>query len=181
MELEAENWRLCSTTLVRGVSGELEDENWRLSSTTLVQAPSSIHPPTHRYTLTNKRIHTNTHKHVDTEALTPYICLACLFPTLTLPHFTPAASIFRSCSHVGLSGPIIWFFTPLECWGGVEGCGRENRCLFGVTGPSPAKRCSRAIGLSDLPEFGVKNMGFPKTHMRRNQAVKNVFLNLHNA
>ena len=27
-ELEAENWRLCSTTLVRGVSGELEDENW---------------------------------------------------------------------------------------------------------------------------------------------------------
>ena len=24
MELEAENWRLCSTTLVRGVSGELE-------------------------------------------------------------------------------------------------------------------------------------------------------------
>ena len=34
VELEAENWRLCSTTLVRGVSGELEDENWRLSSTT---------------------------------------------------------------------------------------------------------------------------------------------------
>ena len=31
MELEAENWRLCSTTLVRGVFGELEDENWRLS------------------------------------------------------------------------------------------------------------------------------------------------------
>ena len=28
---------------------------------------------------------------------------------LTLPHFTPAASIFRSCSHVGLSGPIIKF------------------------------------------------------------------------
>ena len=36
MELEAENWRLCSTTLVRRVSGELEDENWRLCSTTLV-------------------------------------------------------------------------------------------------------------------------------------------------
>ena len=34
MELEA---RLCSTTLVRGVSGELEDENWRLCSTTLVR------------------------------------------------------------------------------------------------------------------------------------------------
>ena len=33
MELEAENWRLCSTTLVRGVAGELEAENWRLSST----------------------------------------------------------------------------------------------------------------------------------------------------
>ena len=40
MELEAENWRLCSTTLVRGVSGELEDENWRLSSTTLVRGVS---------------------------------------------------------------------------------------------------------------------------------------------
>ena len=35
-ELEDENWRLCSATLVRGVSGELEDENWRLCSTTLV-------------------------------------------------------------------------------------------------------------------------------------------------
>ena len=37
MELEAENWRLSSTTLVRGVSVELEAENWRLSSTTLVR------------------------------------------------------------------------------------------------------------------------------------------------
>ena len=37
MELEDENWRLCSTTLVRGVSGKLEDENWRLCSTTLVR------------------------------------------------------------------------------------------------------------------------------------------------
>ena len=37
MELGAENWRLCSTTLVRGVAGELEAENWRLSSTTLVR------------------------------------------------------------------------------------------------------------------------------------------------
>ena len=27
MQLEAENWRLCSTTLVRGVSVELEAEN----------------------------------------------------------------------------------------------------------------------------------------------------------
>ena len=35
--LEAENWRLCSTTLVHGVAGELEAENWRLSSTTLVR------------------------------------------------------------------------------------------------------------------------------------------------
>ena len=34
-ELEDENWRLSSTTVVRGVSGELEDENWRLCSTTL--------------------------------------------------------------------------------------------------------------------------------------------------
>ena len=37
MELEAENWRLCSTTLVRGVSGELEAENWRLCGTILVR------------------------------------------------------------------------------------------------------------------------------------------------
>ena len=37
MELEAENWRLCNTTLVSGVSGELEDENWRLCSATLVR------------------------------------------------------------------------------------------------------------------------------------------------
>ena len=37
MQLEAENCRLCSTTLVRGVSVELEAENWRLSSTTLVR------------------------------------------------------------------------------------------------------------------------------------------------
>ena len=37
MELEAENWRLCSTTLVRGVSGELEAENWRLCGATLVR------------------------------------------------------------------------------------------------------------------------------------------------
>ena len=31
----AENSRLCSTTLVRGVAGELEDESWRLGSTNL--------------------------------------------------------------------------------------------------------------------------------------------------
>ena len=29
VEVEAENWRLCSTTVVRGVAGELEAENWR--------------------------------------------------------------------------------------------------------------------------------------------------------
>ena len=37
MELEAENWRLCSTTLVRGVAVELEAENWRFCSTTVVR------------------------------------------------------------------------------------------------------------------------------------------------
>ena len=37
VELEAENWRLCSTTLVRGVSVELEAENWRFCSTILVR------------------------------------------------------------------------------------------------------------------------------------------------
>ena len=36
-ELEAENWRRGSTTVVRGVAGEWEDENWRLGSTTLVR------------------------------------------------------------------------------------------------------------------------------------------------
>ena len=40
MELEDENWRLCNTTLVRGVSVELEAENWRLCSTTLVRGAS---------------------------------------------------------------------------------------------------------------------------------------------
>ena len=40
VELEAENWRLCSATLVRGVSGELENENWRPCSTTLVRGVS---------------------------------------------------------------------------------------------------------------------------------------------
>ena len=42
MELEAENWRLCSITLVRGVSGELEDENRRLCSATLVRGVSGL-------------------------------------------------------------------------------------------------------------------------------------------
>ena len=37
VELEAEYWRLCSTTLVRGVSVELDGENWRLCSTPLVR------------------------------------------------------------------------------------------------------------------------------------------------
>ena len=36
-ELEAEDWRRGSTTVVRGVAGEWEDENWRLGSTTLVR------------------------------------------------------------------------------------------------------------------------------------------------
>ena len=59
MALEAENWRPCSTTLVRraicgagsdfvvqllvrGVPGQLEDENRRLSSTTLVITRSNL-------------------------------------------------------------------------------------------------------------------------------------------
>ena len=37
VELEAENWRLCSTTLVRGGAGELEVENWRRGSTTVIR------------------------------------------------------------------------------------------------------------------------------------------------
>ena len=34
MQLEAENWRLFGSTLVRGVTVKLEAENWRLSGTT---------------------------------------------------------------------------------------------------------------------------------------------------
>ena len=37
VEVEAENWRLCSATLVRGVAGELEAENWRRGRTTVVR------------------------------------------------------------------------------------------------------------------------------------------------
>ena len=40
MELDAENWRLSSTTLVRGVTGDLEAENWRFCSTTVVRGAS---------------------------------------------------------------------------------------------------------------------------------------------
>ena len=40
VELEAENWRPCSTNVVRGVSGKLEAENWRPCSTTLVRGVS---------------------------------------------------------------------------------------------------------------------------------------------
>ena len=40
MELEAENWRLCSRTLVRRVSEELDDENWRLCSAALARGVS---------------------------------------------------------------------------------------------------------------------------------------------
>ena len=37
VEVEAENWGLCSTTSVRGVAGELEAENWRRGRTTVVR------------------------------------------------------------------------------------------------------------------------------------------------
>ena len=37
MELEAENWRLRRTAVVRGVAVELEDEKWRRGNTTLVR------------------------------------------------------------------------------------------------------------------------------------------------
>ena len=37
MQLEAENWRLRSTTLVHGVFAELDKENWRLCSTTVLR------------------------------------------------------------------------------------------------------------------------------------------------
>ena len=65
--------------------------------------------PTHGQAPTIKRT-----PHLHTLTLTHSICLACLFPMLTLQHFMSAASIFRSCSHVGLSGPIITIaITPI--------------------------------------------------------------------
>ena len=42
VELEAENWRLCSATLVRGGAGELEAENWRRGSTTVVRGVAGV-------------------------------------------------------------------------------------------------------------------------------------------
>ena len=36
MELDDQNWRLCSAALARGVSGELEEEYWRLCSTIVI-------------------------------------------------------------------------------------------------------------------------------------------------
>ena len=60
MELEDEHWRLCRTTVVRGVAGELEDENW------LPQ-------------LTRTRTQTETHIHMDIDTHTE---------THTLPQLT---------------------------------------------------------------------------------------------
>ena len=64
--------------------------------------------PTHTLIHTHEEAHTlKDAPHLHTPTLTPSICLACLFPMLTLQHSISAASIFRSCSHVELSGPII--------------------------------------------------------------------------
>ena len=114
-------------------------DTWTSSSPTTDSLTRYTQTDTHRYTLMNRHMHTNTHltntymhtsviqhtpthtlihthgqaptikrtPHLHTPTLTHSICLACLFPMLTLQHFMSAASIFRSCSHVGLSGPII--------------------------------------------------------------------------
>ena len=75
-----------------------------------------LHTSTHTLTHTHGQAHTIKHTpHLHTPTLTHSICLACLFPTLTLQHLVSAASIFRSCSHVGLSGPIIF----------LDECGRH--------------------------------------------------------
>ena len=67
------------------------------------------HTSTHALIHTHGQAHTIKHTpHLHTPTLTHSICLACLFPMLTLQHLMSAASIFRSCSHVGLSGPIIF-------------------------------------------------------------------------
>ena len=115
-------------------------DTWTSSSPTTDSLTRYTQTDTHRYTLMNRHIHTNTHltntymhtsviqhtsthtlihthgqahtikhtPHLHTPTLTHSICLACLFPMLTLQHLMSAASIFRSCSHVGLSGPIIF-------------------------------------------------------------------------
>ena len=120
-------------------------DTWTSSSPTTDSLTRYTQTDTHRYTLMNRHIHTNTHltntymhtsviqhtsthtlihthgqahtikhtPHLHTPTLTHSICLACLFPMLTLQHLMFAASIFRSCSHVGLSGPIICFLDPL--------------------------------------------------------------------
>ena len=116
-------------------------DTWTSSSPTTDSLTRYTQTDTHRYTLMNRHIHTNTHltntymhtsviqhtsthtlihthgqahtikhtPHLHTPTLTHSICLACLFPMLTLQHLMSAASIFRSCSHVGLSGPIIHY------------------------------------------------------------------------
>ena len=116
-------------------------DTWTSSSPTTDSLTRYTQTDTHRYTLMNRHIHTNTHltntymhtsviqhtsthtlihthgqaptikrtPHLHTPTLTHSICLACLFPKLTLQRFMSAASIFRSRSHVGLSGPIIFF------------------------------------------------------------------------
>ena len=64
---EEETWRLCSTTLIQGVSGELEDESWRLSSTTLVRGAICGAGRDPRTASTYSDTHTNrdsyTHRH----------------------------------------------------------------------------------------------------------------------
>ena len=68
----AENWRLCSATLVCGVGGELEDENWRPGSTTLVRRVAGDWED-------EKHTHTQTHFHTDIDTRTE---------THTLPQLT---------------------------------------------------------------------------------------------
>ena len=145
-------------------------DTWTSSSPTTDSLTRYTQTDTHRYTLMNRHIHTNTHltntymhtsviqhtsthtlihthgqahtikdtPHLHTPTLTHSICLACLFPMLTLQHLMSAASIFRSCSHVGLSGPIIVLCLemgvgPTEALAASRPC-PQARLLFAGTG-----------------------------------------------
>ena len=59
MKLEDEHWRLCRTTVVRGVAGELEDENW-LPQLTRTHTDRDAYTHGHRYTHRDPHI-TSTH------------------------------------------------------------------------------------------------------------------------
>ena len=97
MELEAENWRLCSTTLVRGVAVELEAENWRVSSTTLVRAANAHDDELGCHRLAAGGVfgrharyflHSNTGRELNSESTLNIYSACCVSPHATLSRFS---------------------------------------------------------------------------------------------